>query len=716
MAATGRGLRIVHKIPGVIVAAVAITSIVLGIVAYLVSSRELVSASETKLVAITNARADRLGDYLDGVRSDVAVLADNSVLRQTLIDFTYAFELISLMDDDPSAILQKSYVADNPETDRGLLDKARDGTFFSDSHERYHPWLRAASRSKGYADLYLVDKNGWVIYSVEKNTDFAVKLDDSPVGQGGLGRAAAAAAASEPGTVSLVDFTYHQPANNEVSAFLSVPVFGDGGYVGAVVVRLSVEGVDKVMQSAQGLGETGETYLVGSDGYMRSNSRLTADTTVLERQITSDAVAAALAGKTGSTREIGPNGYPVLTAYTPLEFLGQRWAVIADMAEDEMLAPVATMRNIIAAVALGLIVIVGTIGLIVARGVTRPLGRMTGAMKTLSSGDLTVDIPDRDRSDEIGEMAASVQVFKDAMVESQRLAEEQRADQEAKARRAEQLVQLTRGFDDRVSGVLRGVTSAATELDATARSMSSTADGARHQSEDVAHATAQATENVQTVAAAAEELSHSITEIGRQVHKSSTIAGRAVDEAERTNQTVYGLAAAAEKIGDVVRLITDIAEQTNLLALNATIEAARAGEAGKGFAVVASEVKSLANQTARATEEISTQIAAVRGETNQAIGAIEGIRKIIVEINDIATSIASAVEEQSAATQEIASNVQAAARGTEQVSRSVEDMRDAAQATGSASQQILASAGELARQASDLDGEVRGFLDAVRAG
>ncbi|WP_372055578.1 methyl-accepting chemotaxis protein [Tistrella mobilis] len=717
MAAAARGLRIVHKIPGAIVAAVAITSIVLGVVAYLVSSRELVEASETKLEAITEGRKARLNDYLERVRSDVAVLADNSVLRQTLIDFTYAFELISLMDDKPDEILQKSYITDNPETDRAVLNKAGDGTFFSDSHERYHPWLRAAARSKGYADLYLVDKNGWVVYSVEKNRDFAVKLEDSDVGQSGLGRAVAAAqATTEPGTVSLIDFTYHPQANNEVSAFLSVPVFGDGGYVGAVVVRLAVTGVDNVMRSAQGLGQTGETYLVGSDGYMRSNSRLSADTTVLERQVNTDAVAAALAGKSGAVRDVGPGGYAVLSAYQPLEFLGQRWAVIADVAEDEILAPVVDMRNMIAAVAVGLIVIVGSIGMLVARGVTRPLGRMTGAMKELSNGNLSIDIPDRDRSDEIGEMAASVQVFKDAMVESQRLAEAQRLDQEEKSKRAEELVRLTRGFDDRVSGVLRGVTAAATELDATARSMSSTADGARHQSDEVAHATAQATENVQTVAAAAEELSHSIAEIGRQVHKSSTIAGRAVDEAERTNQTVYGLAAAAEKIGDVVRLITDIAEQTNLLALNATIEAARAGEAGKGFAVVASEVKSLANQTARATEEISTQIAAVRGETNQAIGAIEGIRKIIVEINDIATSIASAVEQQSAATQEIASNVQAAARGTEQVSRSVDDMRDAAQATGSASQQILSSAGELARQATDLDSEVRSFLEAVRAG
>ena len=160
MAAAARGLRIVHKIPGAIVAAVAITSIVLGVVAYLVSSRELVEASETKLEAITEGRKARLNDYLERVRSDVAVLADNSVLRQTLIDFTYAFELISLMDDKPDQILQKSYITDNPETDRAVLNKAGDGTFFSDSHERYHPWLRAAARSKGYADLYLVDKNG----------------------------------------------------------------------------------------------------------------------------------------------------------------------------------------------------------------------------------------------------------------------------------------------------------------------------------------------------------------------------------------------------------------------------------------------------------------------------------------------------------------------------------------------------------------------------
>ena len=716
MAAAARGLRIVHKIPGAIVAAVAITSIVLGVVAYLVSSRELVEASETKLEAITEGRKARLNDYLERVRSDVAVLADNSVLRQTLIDFTYAFELISLMDDKPDQILQKSYITDNPETDRAVLNKAGDGTFFSDSHERYHPWLRAAARSKGYADLYLVDKNGWVVYSVEKNTDFAVKLDESDVGQTGLGRAVAAAqATTEPGQVSLIDFTYHPQANNEVSAFLAVPVFGDGGYVGAVVVRLSVKGVDEVMQSAQGLGETGETYLVGSDGYMRSNSRLSADTTVLERQVNTDAVAAALAGKSGSVRDIGPGGYPVLSAYEPLEFLGQRWAVIADVAEDEILAPVVDMRNMIAAVAVGLIVIVGSIGMLVARGVTRPLGRMTGAMKELSNGNLSIDIPDRDRSDEIGEMAASVQVFKDAMVESQRLAEAQRLDQEEKSKRAEELVRLTRSFDDRVSGVLRGVTAAATELDATARSMSSTADGARHQSDEVAHATAQATENVQTVAAAAEELSHSISEIGRQVHKSSTIAGRAVDEAERTNQTVYGLAAAAEKIGDVVRLITDIAEQTNLLALNATIEAARAGEAGKGFAVVASEVKTLAEQTANATKSISDQISGIQGATGKTVEAIENIGEVISEMNNISAAIAAAMEEQRAAASEITRAAHEAASGTREVAESIGQVDAAAAETGQCAAQVNSASHALNTESSGLRKAVGEFLASVRA-
>jgi methyl-accepting chemotaxis protein len=349
------------------------------------------------------------------------------------------------------------------------------------------------------------------------------------------------------------------------------------------------------------------------------------------------------------------------------------------------------------------------------RQITAPLGEMTEAMRRLAEGDKSTEIPARARKDEIGSMAAAVQVFKDSMIKAEQLAAEQEQARKAREERAEKLDQLTKDFDQTISGVIGLLASATTELQSTAESMSATAEETNRQSNTVASASEEASRNVQTVATAAEELSASITEISRQVNQSSDIAGRAVEQAECTNKQVEGLAEAAQKIGEVVKMITDIAEQTNLLALNATIEAARAGEAGKGFAVVASEVKNLATQTAKATGEIGQQISGIQSATGGAVEAIKAIVKTIGEISQISTSIASAVEQQGAATGEISNSVQEVASGTREVSSNIVNVSQAAGETGSAATQVKASSAQLARQSDDLKVAVEKFLAGVRA-
>src|ERR1700730_1304499 len=365
-----------------------------------------------------------------------------------------------------------------------------------------------------------------------------------------------------------------------------------------------------------------------------------------------------------------------------------------------------------AAVLLGLL-----IAFFIARGIIDPLSGLTSGMKELAGGNFGVVLPGLDRKDEVGDMAQAVETFKVKAEEKARDEAEAKVTQDlaaAKQRRAD-MIKLADGFESAVGEIIETVSSASTELEASAGTLTKTAERAQQITTTVAAASEEASTNVQSVASATEEMASSVNEISRQVQESARMANEAVDQARKTNDRVGELSKAAARIGDVVELINTIAGQTNLLALNATIEAARAGEAGRGFAVVASEVKALAEQTAKATGEIGQQITGIQAATQESVNAIREISGTIERLSEISSTIAAAVEEQGAATQEISRNVQQAAQGTQQVSSNITDVQRGASETGSASSQVLSAAQSLSSESNRLKLQGGKVLATVRA-
>ncbi len=584
---------------------------------------------------------------------------------------------------DDGIALQHAFIRSNsnPLGSKHLLDSVNNGTNYDALHKVIHPTLRNFVDTFGYYDVFLVDsESGKIVYSVFKELDFGTSLSDGPFAQTGIGEAFRLARNSTDSSATfLVDFASYWPSYDAPASFISSPIVDAGKQVGVLIYQMPISRINENMARSIGLGATGESYVVGPDNLLRSDSAHNAEEFSVVKsfrkgkagRVESEAISAALEGRSGCLRAKNYEGKEVLTAYAPIDMLRLKWVIVTEVGTEDIFDAVndlkARSKRVQAAMygfSVGAAIVAGIAIFFVAtwiiHSIMKPVNATVKTLKNIAEGDgdLTQQM-DEDQVAEFGDLANYFNRF---------------------LRRTHDIVRSISGDVVTLSGASRSLADAAghlsggaTKSKAQSATVSSAAEELSINMEVIARSTEDMSNSIGTVATAVDEMRATIAEIANNAERTADVAGQAASLAEVSNAKVGDMGIAAEEIGKVIEVIQDIAEQTNLLALNATIEAARAGEAGKGFAVVATEVKELAKQTASATDDIRGRIEAMQNSTGQAVHSIQEISTVVSRVNELSRMIASAVEEQNITTQQIAGHVVNASEMAQVVARGVSE-------------------------------------------
>lgn len=594
--------------------------------------------------------------------------------------------------DEDSIALQYAYIRANshPLGSKHLLDTADTHTSYGDLHGEVHPVIRNYLDKFGYYDIFLVDINsGDIVYSVFKELDYSTSLTDGPYAHSNFGNAFRQARELNQGEFVLVDFAQYTPSYEAPASFIAAPVFDGDKKVGVAIFQMPVDRLTAVMSQREGLGETGETILVGGEFLMRSNSHRDPKGHSLVNsfrnpktgKVRTKDVQEALAGKTDVMEVTDYCGNEVLAAYAPVDLCGLRWCVSAKMDTSEAFAAIAEMNTTAAQVNSNMfwinsviilvgLAVVGVISYFIIRSIVNPMQASISMIKDIvqdiaqGKGDLSKRLPAGSK-DEMGELSHWFNVFLERLQEI--IAQV--------AGSSQSLAESSRGL----SATSEVLTKGAAETTMQSATVASAAEQMSSSMGLMVTSTESMSANIRAVATSTDEMTATINEIASNAEQSASVANQAAMLAEISNEKVGGLGIAADEIGKVIEVIQDIAEQTNLLALNATIEAARAGESGKGFAVVASEVKELAKQTAVATSDIRKRILSIQGSSSEAVEAIQDITSVINDVNEVSRTIAAAVEEQSITTKNIAETISETATVADSVARSVSETAQVSQ-------------------------------------
>lgn len=673
-------------------------------------SDALTAAAKNKLSGYRQIKRKQIEEYFHSVRGQIQTLSDNKMVVDAMRDFRHSFksygeetnadekeiqrmkqelhsyyadefapeyrkknennspklkEIFSKLDDE-AIVAQYHYIQKNPKPlgSKHEYDAATSTAVYNEQHKAFHPTMRKFLETFEYYDIFLIDaETGDIVYSVFKELDYGTSLINGPYANSSLaGAFNKANALTADDEFVLIDFLQYTPSYEAPASFIASPIYDNGKKIGVLAFQLSIDRINKVMETTAGMGETGETILVGPDFLMRSDSRLDKTHRTVENSYrhpskgkvqTAATEAAMHEGKSGVVIAPDYRQKETIIAYGPVDILGVTWCLSAKQDTEEALAAVTTMTDtsneasstliywtfgVALFAALGVILV----ALPVSGKIAKPIAQAADFAKQIADGDLSKDCDVKAKA-EVGDLITAMNDMRASL----------------------------KGIVQRLSGNASTLSQSSTQISATAEQLSNGAEETTQQSSTVSAAaeemsanmdhvsasTEQMSENIQTVASAVEEMTASIGEIAQNAEKAANVAENAAQLTETSNQKVGQLGSAADEIGKVIEVIQDIAEQTNLLALNATIEAARAGEAGKGFAVVATEVKELAKQTADATDDIRRRIEGIQGSTQETVTAIGAIEDVIRNVNEVSRTIASAVEEQRITTSEISQRV-----------------------------------------------------------
>ena len=627
--------------------------IVMAVIAYNTASKSLREQAESSLVAVREIKRNQINDYFANKVRDIKAFSTNDKVVEAVGDFANA---ISMYEKE----VRDLYIFKNPNPvgEKLKLADAGDDSEYTYIHKDYHPIFKDFLERYGYYDIFLIDEAGNIVYSVYKEDDFGTNMLSGKYAEENIADAFLEVNASDdPDFVSLVDFKAYAPSNGTPASFIATPIYSGDKKVGVLVFRIPLDQVDAIMQEKSGMGESGETYLVGEDILMRTNSRFKEDT-VLKQKIDTKSARAALGGETGFMITPNYKDTTVLSAYTPVGLEGVNWVLLSEIDEAEAFAPVYALKNWALIIGGIIAAVVGTVLFLVTSQIMRLLSRVINEL-IMSSKEVS----------SVSEQISS---------SSQRLAQ--------------------------------GASEQASSLEETTSTM-----------EEMSTMTKQNSDNAQEAANLAQKCNDSAEKgnvaVGEMCDSIDKMNSASMEIVDSMSNSMDEINTSSEKIAEITKVIDGIAFQTNLLALNAAVEAARAGDHGKGFAVVADEVRSLAQRSASAAKDTAVLIKDCVDKANK---GTELTNKCRGTLQDIVDDVKKSTDNTNIALQEIVGNVSKVSILTKEISTAsteqsngVTSVNGSIQQMDTITQQNAATAEEVATTSEEMSAQAESLLESI---